>query len=236
MSAGGDFACFQALPPELRLQIWIQALSVRSVWAAVGSYNNAIHDPSATRLPSHWTFIGPAPYLAGLSCSEARRLLKQSYVKPIRGPHSASATSVGSYWVNLDTTVVYFGESFGAEFVLNSFNTDEVAQFKHVALRWCRYGSLARICQRLATVCPALRTIILRRSVTEEEEEIQHPLRDPLSLEMAAYYATIPGNTGPELEDAQLDATHLRSLLQEYFCNSTPRIHVLAADSTVDLL
>lgn len=65
---------------------------MRSVWAAVGSYNNAVRDPNATRLPFYWTFIGPAPYLAGLSCSEARRLLKQSYVKPIRGPCGALAT------------------------------------------------------------------------------------------------------------------------------------------------
>ena len=224
MSAADSFVYFHALPPELRFQIWGEALSVCSVWAVVRS-DNAARDTSARFLPFTMVFIGPAPYSAGLSSREARRLLEQSYVKPIRGPFSGLATSAGSYWVNLNTTVVYLGDcSSDAEPVLNSFGTDELSKFKHVALRWYEYGRLARTCQRLATLCPALRTIIVQRSVT---------FRQPLSLETAAYYATISENAGPELGYEELDAPYFRSALLEYFGNSRPRIHILAPDSAI---
>lgn len=62
-------------------------------------------------------------------------MLEQFYLKPIHGPFSGLATSAGSYWVNLNTTVVYLGNSFDADSVLNSFGTDELSKFKHVALR-----------------------------------------------------------------------------------------------------
>jgi len=172
-------------------------------------------------------FIGPAPYLAGLSSREARRLLEKSYVKPIRGPSSDLATSAGSYWVDLNATVVYLSDSCDAEPVLNSFGTDELSKFKHVALPWHQFGRLARTCQRLATQCPALRTIIIQRSGTEGATN------RPLSLEMAAYYATIPENTGPQLGNGKLDAPYLRSLLLEYFGDSPSRIHLLAPGSAI---
>jgi len=78
MSAADSFTYFHALPTELRLQIWGEALAVRSVWAAVRNYS-ADRDLSASRLPFIMVYIGPAPYLAGLSSREARRLLEQSY-------------------------------------------------------------------------------------------------------------------------------------------------------------
>ncbi|KAI9841437.1 MAG: hypothetical protein M1837_000713 [Sclerophora amabilis] len=231
MSATDSFIYFHALPPELRLHIWQQALSARSVWAAVGSYN-ARRDPSASRLPFDMSFVGPAPYLAGLSCREARRLLEQSYVQPIRGPFSGLARGAGSYyWVDLNTTIVYLGDSSDARPVLNSFGTDELSKFKHVALPWYQFAGLARTCQRLATLCPALSTIIIQRSATEWTTN--PPLRQPLSLEEAAYYVTIPENTEPELGNGKLDVPHLRSLLLEYFGDSPPRIHVLAPDSAI---
>lgn len=77
MSAADSFIYFHALPTELRLQIWGEALAVRSVWAAVRNYS-ADRDLSASRLPFIMVYIGPAPYLAGLSFREARRLLEQS--------------------------------------------------------------------------------------------------------------------------------------------------------------
>ena len=228
MSALDSFNYFHALPPELRLQIWGEALSVRSVWAAVRNYN-ADRDLSANRLPFIMVYIGPAPYLAGLSSREARRLLENPYVKPIRGLFSGLATSTGSYWVDLDTTVVYLGDSSDLTTVLNSFGADELSKFKHVALPWYQFGRLARTCQRLATMCPALRTIIIQRS--ETEAVTNRPLRQPLSLETAAYYATIPEHAGPELGYEKLDAPHFRSLLLEYFGDSPPRLHLLSPDS-----
>jgi len=228
MSAADSFTYFHALPPELRLQIWEEALSVRSVWAAVRNYN-ADRDLSASRRPFIMVYIGPAPYLAGLSSREARRLLEQSYIKPIRGLSSGLGTSVGAYWVNLDTTVVYLGDFSDATTVLNSFGVDELSKFHHVALPWYQFGRLARTCQRLATICLALCIIIIQRC--EKEAATNRLLRQPLSLETATYYATIPEYAGPELGYENLDAPHFWSLLLEYFGNSPFRLHLLSPDS-----
>ena len=228
MSAADNFTCFQALPLELRLQIWKQALSVRSVWAAIHDCN-ADRDFGASRTPFIVAYIGPAPYLAGLSSREARRLLEQSYFKPLRGPRNGSATRVGCYWVDLDTTVVYLGDASKATTVVNSFGVDELSKFKHVALRWYQFASLARTCQRLATLCPALRTIIVQ--LGEMEVATKLPLYQPLSLETAAYYAALSEYAGPALGYEELDAPHFRSLLLEYFGDSPPRLHLLSPGS-----
>ncbi len=58
------------------LQIWREALSVRSVWAAI---RNRVSDcdPTGVDYPLFiMTYVVPAPYLAGLSSKEAWRLLE----------------------------------------------------------------------------------------------------------------------------------------------------------------
>ena len=223
-----SFIYFYGLPLELRLQIWRQALSVRSVWAAVHK-DSAGRGSSARRLPFTMVYIGPAPYQVGLSCREARRLLEQSYVKPILGPFSGLTTNAGAYWIDLGMTVVYLGDISDATTVLNSFDAEELARFKHVALPWHRFGNLARTCQHLAAMCPALRTLIIQRG--ETEAATNQPISPALSLETAAYYTTIPEYAGPELGYGELDAAHFRSLLLEYFGDTPPRLHLLSPDS-----
>lgn len=228
MSAADTFTYFPALPAELRRQIWWEALSVRSVWAAVRTYN-ADRNLSASLLPFIMTYIGPAPYTAGLSCREARRLLEQSYVRLVCGRLSGSKTSNGYYWVNLDTTVFYLGDSLDTTTVLNSFAVNDLSKLKHVTLPWNQFSRLARTCQHLARTCPALRTITIQRSQTEATTNGH--LHRPLSLEMAAYYTTIPDYAGPEIGDEELDAPYFRSLLLEYFDDSPPTLHLLSPDS-----
>ena len=218
MSAGNSFIYFPALPLELRLQIWAQALSVRSVWA----------DLTASNLPFTMAYIGAAPYLVGLSCREARRLLEQFYVGPIRGPFNGLTPSRSS-WVDLDTTVVYLGAFFATTTVRKTFGADERSKFKHVALPWYQFGNLARTCQHLAMLCPALRTLIIQRG--EAQAATERPFPQTLSLEAAAYYATIPAYTGPELGCEGLDVAYFRSLLLEYFGDTPPRLHLLSRDS-----
>jgi hypothetical protein len=227
MSAVDSFIYFPALPPELRLQIWTQALSVRSVWAAVRN-DTADRDLNASNLPLTMAYVGAAPYLVGLSCREARRLLEQLYEGPIRGPFSGLTPS-RSYWVDLDTTVVYLGDFFDMTTVLDSFGADKLSKLKHVALPWYQFGNLARACQHLTTLCPALRTLIIQRG--EVEAATKRPFPQTLSLETATYYATIPEYSGPELGYEDLDVAHFRSLLLEYFGDTPPRLHLLSPDS-----
>ena len=105
MSATDSFAFFCAIPPKLRRQIWGEALSVRSVWAAIRNPAADCDPTSVNHPPFIMTYVGPAPYLAGLASKEARRLLEQTYFKPICGPNASA------YWVNVDQTVVYLGDS-----------------------------------------------------------------------------------------------------------------------------
>ena len=224
MPATTSFIYFAALPPELRVQIWREALSTRSVWAAARN-RKADSDVSAGHPSFTMVHIVSAPYLAGLSCAEARRLLEQDYVKPIRRPLKGSAASVGCYWVDLDSTVVYLGSSSDAMIFLNSFGEDELLRFKHVALTWYQFSGLARVCQHLARICPALRTIIMQNSETEAATN------QPLRSETAAYFATIPDYVGPESELENLDTPYFRSLLLGYYSDSVrPRLHLLPSN------
>jgi hypothetical protein len=212
------------MPLELRLHIWGEALSVRSVWAAVRNLASDCDPTGVDHPPFSMAYVGPAPYLAGLSSKEARRLLEQIYVKPIRGP------SAGVYWVDMDQTVVYLGDSSDAMEIMDSFHANDLSRFKHVALVWSQFNRLARVCQRLARTCPALCTIVIHQVETEAKAIVNSPFSQPLSLETATYYATIPIHIRSELGYKKLDTDYLRSLLLEYFGASPPRLHMLPLD------
>ncbi|WYZ45777.1 hypothetical protein EsH8_IX_000002 [Colletotrichum jinshuiense] len=154
-------------------------------------------------------YVGPAPYLPGLACRESRRLLEKSYVKPLRGPESA--TSSGVYWVNLENTVVYLGNSSNAMDVMDAFGADKLSRFRHVALRW------------------SLRTIIIQGY--ESGSAANFSVCETLDPELAAYYTTIPDSVGPEISHETLDTPHFRSLLLEYFGDSPPRLHLVSPSS-----
>lgn len=205
-----SFTCFRALPPELRLKIWSEALSAPSVW---------VPDHNASRP------VGQAPYLAGLACRESRQLLERLYVKPLpRGPPGGS----GVDWVNLETAVVYLGD--GAMKALDALGAGELARLRHVALRWRQFGRLARACQRLAAECPALRTIIVEREGDGSAgDDVEVPRT--LSPELAAYYASIPDWVGPEMSLETLDTPYFRSLVLEYFGDSPPKLHLVSPTS-----
>jgi hypothetical protein len=224
MSAADSFTFFRAMPLELRLQIWGEALSVRSVWAAVRSLASDCDPTSVDHPPFSMAYVGPAPYLAGLSSNEARRLLEQAYVKPICGP------SAGVHWVDMDQTVVYLGDSSDAMAVMDSFHADDLSRFKHVALVWSQFNRLARVCQCLAMTCPALCTIVIHQAETVAKAITNGPFSQSLGLETATYYATIPTHTRFELGYKKLDTDYLRSLLLEYFGASPPRLHMLPPD------
>ncbi|KAH6636922.1 hypothetical protein F5144DRAFT_200583 [Chaetomium tenue] len=81
------------------------------------------------------TFIGSAPFLVGLSCKEARRVMERSYIQfdCLRGGPSTY------HWVNLDKTLVYFGNGID---IKETFSPEERAKFKIVALDWLTVTNL----------------------------------------------------------------------------------------------
>jgi hypothetical protein len=130
MANWNTFTRFPYLPFEIRHLIWQEALSVPALWA-VRSDPLAKFEfyPKQLDFPLTMTFIGPAPYLVGLFCREARKLMEASYIQfdSLKGGPSAS------HWVNMNKTVVFVGHGYDITAVLAAFGPGEVAQFKHIA-------------------------------------------------------------------------------------------------------
>lgn len=218
------FTLFSTLPLELRLQIWSEALSFRSVWAVTHNRPSGV-DQVGVNYPSFsMAHIGPAPYLAGLSSREARRMLEQAYIKPIRGPDSRPQ------WVNMDQTVVYLGDDFDAISVIDKFHAPDLSRFKHVALAWSQFYWISKACQRLANACPTLYSIIIRLPESDDKAADHRTFSNPLCPLTATYYAKIATYTNSELGYTGLDTDYFRSLLLEYFHASRPQLHILPPD------
>ncbi|KAH6627375.1 hypothetical protein F5144DRAFT_271469 [Chaetomium tenue] len=234
-ASASAFHYFPALPPELRFLIWEAALSAPSVWAAV-----RVPRPASNRKKSvfNMAFVGTAPPTVALSCKEAWRLLKQSYPERIHGPGGSTAKT-RPYWVNLHHTVVYLGSPVDAVAILASFDADALSKFQHVALVWntniAHFGAVARACQRLATTCPALCTIIVEFYRRVSARDSVKPLEKPLTPESAAYYAGIPAYTGPQLDGQLRHPRYFRDQLLRLFGASPPRLHFLAPDAVQGL-
>ena len=89
----------------------------------------------------------------------------------------------------------------------------------------------SRAYEHLATMCPALRTLIIQRG--DMEAATRRPFHQSVSLETAAYYATILEYTGPDLGYEELDNAHFRSLLLQYFGDTHSRLHLLSLHSAI---
>ncbi|KAH6845455.1 hypothetical protein B0I37DRAFT_380169, partial [Chaetomium sp. MPI-CAGE-AT-0009] len=113
--------------------------------------------------PPTMNFIGPTPYLVGLSCREARRVMEASYVQfdSLKGGPSAS------HWVNMDRTVVFLGGPSDIMPLLLAFSADEAARFKHLALNWSSYVVpwVCPECLFLRSFYPGVESLIVRVSV-----------------------------------------------------------------------
>lgn len=230
MSTCRSFTRFQALPPELRQMIWIEALTSTSVWVVAGrdATDCAAIDK---RRPDTMTCCGPPPYLVGLSCTEARQILERIYKRPIHGPGSSS-TSAAVFWVNLDRTVIFLSSAVGASSTLRSFGAYELSRLTHVALPWYQFSMLAMVFQYLAANCPALRTVIIQL-VVDKDGVIDMTPR-PLNPQAANYYAKLLDYQGHELGCDEMDTPYFRGLLYAYFGDTPPRIHVLPSRPSID--
>lgn len=168
--------------------------------------------------------VGPAPYLVGLTSREARRLLTQ-ICKRLHGPNA------DTYWVNLEKTVIYLGDSAESAATLGGSCDDHLSGVEHVALRWCQnhWGGLARTCQRLAKKCPSLCTIIVQRCEIKATTNVAVDVE--LDPKTASNFTIIVENNGPDSTNVKLDIKHLRALLLEYFGDSPLRLHFIGADT-----
>ncbi len=209
---------------ELQLHIWEEALALWTVWTGRTNRTALASDGQSPAVTM--TFVGPEPYLAGLSCRYSRRVLELTYVKPIH-----LATNASAYWVNLETTIIHLGEPSDAGAVLDAFSSNDLAKFRHIDMPWHpgRFGDIARTCRTLATKRIPLRTIIIQRCDLDPASN-QNCCQD-LGQERAASYMALPDYSGPLLVDDTIDTSHFRSLLLEYFGNAPPRLHLLPLEA-----
>jgi hypothetical protein len=222
-----SFKNFPELPAELRFQIWEAALSAPTVWATVPVTGGSNPNDATYTM----TFVGPAPYMAGLACKEAWGLMKRLYGGPVRGPAGAPHITRPS-WVDLDGTVVHLGDAADV-MVLRAFDAETLSRVKHVALTWCssQYYLIGSACFRLAEACPHLRTLIIQ---TWEEAarggEDGSPGGQPQSppgLETAAFYASLPAYTGRPLHYKGIRMAGFLEMLKYDLPTPPPTVHVL---------
>ena len=225
-----SFRRFGSLPPELRLQIWEEALSVPTVWAAIRSHNG----DGGLRSPARLRFIGPKPYPAGLVCKESLRLREKVFRIPLGGVSTVTETLsrliLGGYWISLKWTVIYLGDATDAMSVLDDLDAENVSRFKHVAMSnlepvaipSSRFRKLAKVCQHLAASCPVLRTVIIRR---EERHPGENEVHCESLSQMADLYAALSEQNQSQTGFGEpYDILHLRALLLEYFRDRPPFI------------
>lgn len=233
MSATETFSLFGALPAELRLQIWREALSARCVWAAVFDTERdvgAAGEAKRTRLQfskrtrlqvSAMAHVGAAPYMAGLACRESRDLLEKLYIKPWRMRELATG---GAYWVDLERTVVWLGhvESFAMLDALRALSNDVQSRIKCVAVLSTDVDApTMHDFVPLRFFCRALHTIIIQR---REDAAARF---SPLSPELAAYYATLPDHASAETPPAPSNEGH--DSTGPYFL-PYPTLHLVSSD------
>lgn len=238
ISHPSSFIRFPDLPLELRLMVWDHALSGWTVLASAG------HDSAASSRDTEPTHaqqtttsmipVGPAPYLAGFACVESWRLMKQSYTKlTFRPRRECTLSSVTVYWVNMDRTVLCLDASPPPVDVLRMVDQEALMTLQNIVLRWNMgsIGSITRACQLLATLSPALQTIVIQTAEdTSERTILDEPwLGQSMTVATAAYYSTIPGYEGPELAFDRFDCAYLRAHLLEasMFSLTPPKVHIL---------
>jgi hypothetical protein len=134
------FSHFPKLPLETRRRIWQHALSVPDLWVVrdkdhdtkqeyYSDYDDDADEEEGDRWPSNvtptMTFLGPAHYLLGHSCREARQVMETSYMQfdSVRG-------GVASPWFTVEETVIFVSDGFDMTTALAGFGVDEVARFK----------------------------------------------------------------------------------------------------------
>lgn len=211
-----NFPQFHELPPELRFKIWNQALSAPCVWAAK-------RDTAARMMVA---CVGPPAYLAGYASYESRQIMRKLYGDPLVGVRPM----VGSVcWVYLENSLVYLRDHGDVTKLLETVPAKELKRFRHIALGYNSYTTINLMCQRLASSCPELRTIIVFW-----DPVANLPSHD-LTPTAAANLTSLMHYTGPYRESDSLDTAYFRSLLLPLFGDCQLRLHVVTHEQAVCL-
>lgn len=221
MDSNASFPIFSALPTELRLRVWEEALSVATVLTAT-SRNGRREEP-------HPSFqvqsIGSAPHAIGLVCKDSRRQLEHSFASASSPGHRGLFRFAGAqYWLDLERTVFFFGQGGEARKLFDGLVNEDVLRPRIIAFRWDHWGMLARLCIAIARRCQNVHTLIIQRSDGDVQPDSS---QGSLAAETATRFAKVLEHAGPEMQDTGLDSNFLRSTLVQYFGDTPPIIHML---------
>lgn len=213
-----SFHRFGALPPEIRRQIWNEALCFRCLVAPV--FRRQQEQVTTTTVANrHPFFIGPAPYTVGQTCREAWASMVQMHVKDILVPKQLDDFPPVC-WARPDTTVICLGTSgIAADAALARLSDYSLSTWRHVMIIASFFDAVQRATRIISASCPALETLII-----EWSPEARPP--SP-SAERAALATACSDPMAPELDIDVLDTSKHRSLLRKFFNGPPPRIHFL---------
>lgn len=162
MSSDRSFTCFGALPKELRLLIWDQAFVAEWTLLAV---RNTTANEHHTRIyvPFNMAFLGPAPYIIGLSCKEAWQHMRKSHAKLVLKQSDPNPPVPSVYWIAPERTVLYVDcliDRKTSDEVLENFDEEGLGRIEHIGL--LLHPELFYTFEFLARRCPMLRTVIVK--------------------------------------------------------------------------
>ncbi|KAH7361759.1 hypothetical protein B0T11DRAFT_77580 [Plectosphaerella cucumerina] len=176
MSTPETFHYFPLLPPEIRLQIWRDALLAPAVWfATLPELRNVQNERSDIRMARERRAltlkpVGPAPYMAGFACRESRYEMERLITQPLRIREDSRV-----FWIYWNNTVLHLGQFDNARRVIWALKFNENPRLRHIAIEGAA-GSWGAPCQRyseaLAFCCYGLRTIILHKRAIDSLQAV----------------------------------------------------------------
>jgi hypothetical protein len=204
MPVTASFSQFSALPAELRLLIWEEALRVPTA---------AILDCEAHRKTRSLSLrrFGINPYLIGHSCKEAQRQMQQLCRALVPRLHSAVSSS-SVQWFVTQHTMFCLADIESTKAFLELLGPDQLLGVKHVALAWTRFDQLARMCMAVAKMRPALDRLFIVRC---EENPFETTAGLALQKNLDLSFGVMNGNT--LANDTGIDADYFGALLLGYF-------------------
>lgn len=196
-----EFRYFSSLPPELRRQVWGEALEHSpTIWVAKATASGC--GTSHERWNLTMRSVTPTSYMAGWACGESWDLMQRQRhcLDDLEG--SDPSTVNRAYWMDLGRNTLDLGKCDHAINVIRMFVENEAALVRHVVLRWGPLEEVTTVIRHLAMRCRNIRTVIFQSEdwVADEHPELGFDGPNPEATpELAVFYQSILCPDAPEV-------------------------------------
>ncbi|KAI1206187.1 uncharacterized protein F4807DRAFT_440198 [Annulohypoxylon truncatum] len=142
-----EFRPFKRLPPEIRYEIWLTALTAWSVTV----YATAPSVAGSALRPIYWNASA-----VGLVCYEAWSIMKKVCTKLYQ------ISRVDRYvWVHFDTTVFFLGAAAEARNTIATFDMPLCRGLAHAAIVWTSWADVVGFFKHVSQNCSSLVSILI---------------------------------------------------------------------------